>query len=234
MSERPPLVLLPGTLCTEQTFRHQVAHLADLADPRVLVLTEGETAQESARWILRRAPERFALVGFSQGGVVAFEIMRWAPERVTKLCLMSTNPNAPTQAQLETWRRWSEAALAERWGEVVVDFLAGLHPARACDPWLGRAIEEMAERTGKETFLKQLKVLTSRIDSRPYLPQIACPTLLLVGRQDPLTPVALHEEMAGLIPGSVLVPIEESGHYSPMERPQAVTAALRYWLAAGN
>jgi pimeloyl-ACP methyl ester carboxylesterase len=62
------------------------------------------------------------------------------------------------------------------------------------------------------------------------LAAIRCPTLVLVGRQDALTPVSLHEQMAAAIPRAALVIVEQCGHLSPLEQPQAVTAALRYWL----
>ncbi len=69
-----------------------------------------------------------------------------------------------------------------------------------------------------------------RPDSRPGLPEIACPTLVLCGRQDAQTPVECHQEIAAAIPGAKLTVIEDCGHLSPRERPEAVTAALRAWL----
>ena len=70
----------------------------------------------------------------------------------------------------------------------------------------------------------------ARPDGRDDLSRIKCPIMILCGRQDALTPVEVHEEMAASIPNSRLVIIEESGHMTTMERPQAVTAFLRDWL----
>lgn len=92
-------------------------------------------------------------------------------------------------------------------------------------------ITAMADSVGKDAFLRQQKAIMGRPDSRPGLPEIACPTVVICGRDDVLTPVALSEEIAGLIPGAGLVLIDECGHLSTMERPEAVNAALREWLA---
>ena len=222
------LVLLPGTLCTAATFEYQAAHLADLADALVLPLSVGETVAECAAWVLAQAPETFALAGFSQGAIVALEIVRQAPERVVKLALLDANPGGSTAAQLATWARWQKEARAGGFKTIVEGFTNGLHPQ--ADPSLRTTLEQMALETGVDTFATQLDMLASRVDSRPSLGAINCPTLLLVGRQDRVTPLELHEEMARLIPNAALVPIEDSGHYSMLEQPQAVTAVMRYWL----
>ena len=224
------LILLPGTLCTAATFEYQAAHLADLADPLVLPLSVGETVAACASWVLEQAPKTFALAGFSQGAIVALEIVRQAPDRVAKLALLDANPGGSTPEQLATWARWQKEARAGGFADIVEGFTNGLHPQ--AEPGLKTTLEQMALETGVDTFVTQLEMLASRVDSRPYLPFIACPTLLLVGRQDRVTPLELHEEMARLIPNAALVPIEDSGHYSMLEQPQAVTAVMRYWLTS--
>jgi len=233
MIGKQPLVLLPGTLCTELTFQHQVTHLDDICNPLVLPLQRGTTPRETAEWILAQAPQQFALAGFSQGAIVAFEMARLAPERLDRLALLDANPLSPREEQLVLWERWRRQARDEGLSEIIGDMIsAGVHPGRRHDLWLCAAIEQMAIATGVDAFIRQLEGLTKRIDSRPSLVHITCPTLLLVGRQDGITPLEFHEEMASLLPHVTLLPIEDSGHYSPMEQPQAVTAALRYWLQA--
>jgi pimeloyl-ACP methyl ester carboxylesterase len=90
----------------------------------------------------------------------------------------------------------------------------------------------MAERVGRDAFLRQQAAILGRPDSRPDLPGIRVPTLVAVGEQDVLTPPDLAEEMAAGIPGAVLHRIPGSGHLPPMEAPAATTALLRLWLAA--
>jgi pimeloyl-ACP methyl ester carboxylesterase len=72
----------------------------------------------------------------------------------------------------------------------------------------------------------------ARADQRALLPSIRCPTLVLVGAQDTLTPPHLAEEMAAAIPGARLVQVPDCGHLSTMERPEAVTAELIAWMNA--
>ena len=225
----PRLVFLPGTLCTEATFAFQVEGLSEVADVTVIPLREGSSIAASARWVLEQVTGSFTLVGFSQGAIVALEIMRVAPEWVTRLCLMSANPKGSTPEQLETWAGWQAATRAGRFAEIAVRFSDNIHPGHD-DEQLAKTINDMAFEVGPDIFIKQLDALASRIDSRPYLGNIRCPTLLLAGRHDRVTPFELHSEMHSLIPDAALVPVEDSGHYLPLEQPQAVTAVLRYWL----
>ena len=81
----------------------------------------------------------------------------------------------------------------------------------------------MAEETGAEAFLRQQKAIMTRPDVRPVLAAITCPTLVLVGDGDELTPPALSQEIAAAIAGSRLVVVADCGHLSTMERPDAVT-----------
>jgi pimeloyl-ACP methyl ester carboxylesterase len=108
-----------------------------------------------------------------------------------------------------------------------------IHEERLTDVVLTDRVKRMAEQIGPEAFHRQQKAIMSRSDSRSYFAEYDLPTLVLCGRQDALTPVTLHEEMAELIPGAKLAIIEDSGHLSTMERPQAATALLRHWLLYG-
>jgi pimeloyl-ACP methyl ester carboxylesterase len=184
----------------------------------------------TAQWILEQVTQPFILLGFSQGAIVALEIMRLAPQRVSKLCLMSANPRAATPTQLETWQKWQQEIRDGKFSEVIRRFPNNLHPRKRDDPTLQETILNMAKETGPDIFITQLQALASRIDSRPHLAQIECPTFLIAGRQDAITPIDLHQEIHALIPQSVLVPVEDCGHYVTLEQPQAVTALLHYWL----
>ena len=232
MTDRPTLVLLPGLLCDARLWRPQADALSDIADIVIADMTRDETMAGMASRALDAAPERFALAGLSMGGYVALEIMRAAPERVTRLALLDTGARADTPEQ--TTRRRDLIGLADR-GEfkAVSPRLLPLfiHEDRLSDKPLVDDITAMADSVGKDAFLRQQKAIMGRPDSRPSLPEIACPTVVICGRDDVLTPVALSEEIAGLIPGAGLVLIDECGHLSTMERPEAVNAALREWLA---
>ncbi len=232
MARPLPLVLLPGLLCDPDLWSHQVAHLGEVATPAVLDLTGADSMAALACAVLDRSPDRFALAGLSMGGYVALEIMRRAPDRVVKLALLDTNAREDTPEQ--TARRNALVAISEKGGfeRIVPTMLPNLvHPDRLEDWELVTRVEGMAAKVGPAAFRRQQAAIMGRLDSRPHLPAIACPTLVLCGRQDALTPPALHAEMAAGIPGARLAVIEDCGHLSSLERPQAVTALLRDWLA---
>ena len=228
-----PLVLIPGLLCDVQLWRAQVENLSSIADIWIADHTRSNTMDGVARDVLADAPfTRFALAGLSMGGYIAFEIMRQAPQRVAALALLDTAAEADLPEQ--TQRRREFIALSER-GEFprVTELLLPLlvHPSRLADPALTSVIRSMAENIGKAAFARQQQAIMSRADSRELLSGIACPTLVLCGRQDALTPLARHEEIARGVNGARLEVVEDCGHLSTLEQPVPVNAALRSWLA---
>ncbi len=234
----PHLVLVPGLMCDAEVWTHQAAGLAALATIEVADHGTLDSLGKMADRILTRAPARFALAGHSMGGRIAFEVLRRAPERLTGVALMDTNylPRSPEEgggqeaanryALLEIARKEGIRAMAAAWIQGMV------HPDRLRDTDLIHSIVEMMARKTPEVFAAQIQALLARRDATPVLPQIQCPTLVLCGRQDAWSVLARHEEMAALIPASRLVVIENCGHMSTMERPEAVTAAMRDWLEA--
>ena len=231
--KRIPLVLIPGLLCDAQLWASQVARLADIADIWIADHTRSDTMKGVARDVLADAPfANFALAGLSMGGYIALEIMHQAPQRVTRLALLDTAANAELREQTE--RRMALIALAER-GEFprVAEILLPLsiHPSRLAEPALAEVVESMAENTGREAFVRQQHAIMSRADSQGLLATIDCATLVLCGRQDALTPLVRHEEIAAAIKDALLVIIEDCGHLSTLEKPAEVNAALRRWLA---
>jgi pimeloyl-ACP methyl ester carboxylesterase len=233
-----PLVLVPGLLCDERLWQPQAERLANLSDPIIANVIGDSSVSEMARSVLDAAPSagRFALAGLSMGGYVALEVMRVAPERVARLALLNTSARADTPEQTSERRELIELAEKGRFEEVPRRLLPRmLHPDRLDDERLTSTVFGMADAVGPEAFVRQEEAIIGRPDSRETLSGIACPTLVLCGREDALTPLPLHEEMASLIPGSRLRVVEKCGHLSTLERPEAVTAALREWLeTAGN
>ncbi len=226
-------MLVPGLLCDDTLFAPQVEALSDLAQCWIPGLLSEESMSAMARKVLRDVPfDRFALAGLSMGGYVCMEIMRQAPERVTGLGLLDTR--AAVDVPEETRRRHELVRLAQtaRAFQPVTKLMLPLlmHPSRQHDEVLVKAITDMAERVGVEAYVLQQRAIMSRPDSRSDLRRVRVPSIVVCGRQDALTTLAQHEEMAALIPGAELVVIEECGHISSLERPEEVTAALRNWL----
>jgi pimeloyl-ACP methyl ester carboxylesterase len=208
-----------------------VVELTSVARVHVADHTTANSMSAIAATILAAAPARFALCGLSMGGYLALEIMRHAPERVTRLALLDTNARADTPERVQIRRAQVATAETEGFGPGLKTLTPLLiHPRRLSDAALVGSIERMTLQTGVTHFARQQSAISGRPDGRPGLAAIKVPTLVLVGREDILTPVADAEEIARGIAGSKLVIVEDCGHLSTLEQPSVVTAALRTWL----
>ncbi len=229
---RTPLLLLPGLLCDGALYQAQIAAVADIAAPIVGDLTRHDSLADMAAAMLAETPEYFSLVGLSMGGYVAQEIMRQAPHRVIRLALLDTSAHADSDERRAQRRGLIELAGKGHFKGVTPRLLPQLlSPDRLTDQALVDTIIGMAERIGRDAFLRQQAAIMGRPDGRTDLGRIACPTLVLCGRQDALAPPAVHQEMAAAIPGAELVVVEDCGHLSTLEQPDIVSDALRRWLA---
>jgi pimeloyl-ACP methyl ester carboxylesterase len=228
-----PLLLVPGLLCSARLYAPQVTALWPLGPVTVADHRRDADVAAIAARILADAPPRFALAGLSMGGYIAFAMLRQAPERIAKLALLDTSARPDTPEQSAAREKFIAMAEAGQLAEVV-DTLAlrFLHRDRRTDATLNRVIRDMAADTGVEAFVRQQKAIMTRPDSRPQLSSIACPTLVLVGEGDELTPPSLAQEIAAGIAGARLVTVPDCGHLSTVERPEAVNAALAEWLEA--
>lgn len=226
------VVMLPGLLCDAAVFNRQVDALADAGGITVADLTAGTSIEAMASDVLARAPKgRFVLVGLSMGGYVALEIMRRAPERVSALALIGCRADPDTAAQ--TARRESLIARAAHSYPRVIESLMSsmVLPENTGTPEVGSAFQSMANSLGVEVFVRQERAIMGRQDSRPVLPGIQCPTLLIAGQQDLIAPPETQREMAAAIPGARLALIERCGHLATLEQPDQVAVILRDWLA---
>ncbi len=228
-----PIVLVPGLNCSARLYAEQIPTLWQFGAVMLADHRRDDTIAGIARRILAAAPPRFALVGLSMGGYIGFEIMRQAPERVAKLALLDTGAGAETPERTAQRRPLLELAREGRFAEITDNqFSLLVHRSRHDDAALKAVVRAMNEETGAEAYLRQQRAIMGRPDSRAGLAAIKCPTLVLVGDDDQLTPPALAREMAAGIAGARLVVIADCGHLSTLERPQAVTAVLVEWLNA--
>lgn len=222
-----PILLIPGLLSSPRLYSEQLPGLWRLGPVTVADHTRDADMTAIAARILETAPSHFALIGLSMGGYVAFEILRQAPDRVARLALLDTS--ARSDAPEQTQNRRAQIALAEsgRFGEIAdMLFPRLVHRDHRNDESLRRTVRLMAEETGAEAFVRQQTATMNRIDSRPGLGAISCPTLVVVGEGDELTPPELARELADGIPHVQLVVIPGAGHASTLEQPEAVTRAL--------
>lgn len=231
MSE--PLVLLPGMMCDERLFGPQAAALSAGRDMIHGDITGAADMESLAAEVLDAAPPAFALAGLSMGGIVAMEVIRQAPERVTRLALLDTNPRAELPEvrarrgpQIEAVRAGGLARVMRE--ELKPNYLTpGPRHREILDLCMAMALD-----LGAEVFERQSLALRDRPDQQATLRAVRVPTLILCGRQDALCPVDRHELMHALVPASRLVIVEGAGHLPTLEQPGAVTVALEDWLGA--
>ncbi len=231
MPAKQDLVMIPGLLCSDDLFRDQVRGLSDVANIRIGRVLKAAGLEAMAQAILRAAPPRFALAGLSLGGYVAFEILRQAPERVSRLALLNANARADRAEQI-AFRRML-IGLANTMGPRNVQAAALpmlVHKARLGERDLVDRVLNMADAVGRAAFVRQQEAIIARPDNRAFLAEIKLPTVVVVGDQDALTPVKVANELHDAIAGSKLEVIAQCGHLSTMERPAAVNAILRAWL----
>jgi pimeloyl-ACP methyl ester carboxylesterase len=227
----PPITLLPGLACDAELWRDQVAALAPLRRVHVSdVHSRLGTLPEMAAALLAQHDGDLWLCGTSMGGMVALEVVRQAPGRVKALALLasSARPDTPELIRL----RSDAIVLFEqgRMREVLQANVAfAFDPAHAAA--LSPAYLAMMDRAGAQQLIAQNRAIMARADQRPLLPRITCPTLVVVGQSDLLTPPEHAREMAALIPGARLVVLPDCGHLLTWEQPDRVNALLIDWLA---
>ncbi len=230
---KQPLLLLPGMMCDHRQWENQIAALSDVCAPIIVGdLTSADTIRGLAMNVLASAPPQFALAGLSMGGIVAFELWRQAPERITHLALLDTNarPDAPERQSIRMEQ--IGAVLGGQLRSVVIEglkpaYLAARHRSNQA---LLDVIVAMAIELGPRVFERQSLALTNRADSRPMLHTITCPTLVLHGDEDVLCSRSDHEFIVCAIPGSRHVVVPGCGHLSTLESPTAVNTELRALL----
>ncbi len=230
---REAVVFLPGLLCDARLFGPQIADLSREYAVTCAPVTGGERIEEIASGLLDILPKRFALAGHGLGGIVAIEVIRRAPDRVTRIALMDTTPLADTPQMAAERDPRIIRTRAGRFDEVLREELPS--SALAPGPYRGEIqslMTDMARGLGPEIYIRQSRALQRRRDQQPALRRIAVPALVLCGAVDTLYPPKRHSFMAELIPGAVLEVLEGAGHLPPLEAPEATADALRRWLAA--
>lgn len=231
MAEMETLVFVPGLNCTDRLFAPQIEALRGTCRTLVADHRRDDTMAGISRRLLAEAPERFAIAGLSMGGYICLEVIRQAPERVTRLALLDTSARPDSDEATANRRRLMALAEAGRLEEIHRTLWDRLvHPDHRSDAALEDIHRQMLVETGAEAYLRQQEAIIARADSRPLLPGIEIPTLVLVGAEDVITPPELAREMAEPVEWASLVVVPHCGHLSTLEQPEAVTRALRAWL----
>lgn len=227
-----PLVFLPGMMCDARLFGPQIAAFSADRAVTVAPVTQGERVEEIASILLDALPKRFALAGLSFGGIVAMEVLRRAPDRVTRLALLDTNPLAETPQMAAMREPQIVKVRAGRLREVMAEEMKPNYLAPG--PFKNEVLDlvmDMATALGPDVFVRQSRALQKRRDQQATLRQCKVPAMVMCGAHDALCPPKRHEFMAELIPFAELRILDQSGHLPTLEQPDETIAVLRDWLA---
>ncbi len=222
---RTPLVLLPGLSSNKILWQHQSYHLSDIALVQIISAVQ-DTPEKMVQVILDEAPPQFALAGHSMGGWLCLELMRVAPSRVTQLCLINTTARMDSKEKTIRRKEMIQKAKAGQFQEVV----EAMTEHFVFNPLVKNDVKKMFLEVGMQAFINQQHAMIERKESQSILSIIACPTLVIHAARDKNFSFEEHEELVNQIPNAELAIVENSGHMSPMENPEAITVLLRNWL----
>ncbi|WP_425038293.1 alpha/beta fold hydrolase [Primorskyibacter sp. S187A] len=225
-----PLLLLPPEGADARFWAPAMTGLGMERMVMVAPVHLGDRIEEMASEIVTSAPPKFALCGAGLGGMVAMEVMRRAPERVSRLALLDTSPHAGTPDEAAD----REALVIKvKTGQLMPSFegelrAAGLAPVPQAAEVMALALD-MVDHIGPDCYARQMRCLMRRKDQQATLRRIKCPVMVACGSGNLRYPVKRHQSMAELIPYAELEVIEGAGHLAPLEQPEAVITMLRRW-----
>ncbi|MFQ1702789.1 alpha/beta fold hydrolase [Loktanella agnita] len=225
------LVMIPPMLCDARVFAEQMRDLS--CDHAVMFApsTTGERMEEIASQILTWSPGKFALAGAGMGGMIAMEILRRAPERVTRIALISSSPLPDTPDAAAAREPQIIAAKAGRWEDVLQHEINSTWMCPAADKVeIVRLLTDMGHALGPDVYVRQARALQRRKDQQLTMRKIRQPAIVICGRHDGQYPMKRHEFLAELIPYAELDVIEQAGYLPTLEAPEAVCDSLRRWM----
>ncbi|HVN81015.1 MAG TPA: alpha/beta hydrolase [Terriglobia bacterium] len=227
------VLLLSGLLCDERLWAASVEDLA--VRVHIPEMAEGNSIPAMADAILSRSPRRFAVAGFSLGSCVALEIFARAPGRVTRLALLSAAVHGPPDPVRQHYLRSIPAIESGGLSEYLQDaFPRYVAPHRAHDQALWEIFSGMGESLGSAVAVRQMQALLDYPGYGGDLGAIRCPVAVIGGAEDRRATPEVHAELSRQIHGAVLTLIQGAGHFTPLEKPEAVKKALRVWLSCPN
>lgn len=226
-----PVVLLPGMMCDARVFAHQIDDLSRDHVVTVAPVTQASRVEDLAKSLLAKLPSRFVLIGHCMGGVVAMDMLRQAPERVDRICIMDASPLADTPEEAAAREPMIIKAKAGQLAEILPEFTKPDYLAAGPDRVeILRRLHQMGAELGSDIFLRQSRAMQRRRDQQATLRRCKCPALIVCGDEDMLTPVRRHTFMAELMTDARLERISGAGHFPSLEQPDLVTGILRDWL----
>ena len=226
-----PVVMIPGMMCDERIFAHQIEELSTDTDIYIADISKYSSIQELASDVLENSPPKFFLVGHSMGGIVAMEMCSQEPDRIEKLVIMDSNH----KSELEETKLKREPQIRDVIsGNLAQVMKEEMKPNYLADSYKQKDIlntcMEMALTLGPEVFVRQSRALQSRDDQQSTLMELDIPVLIMCGSEDKLCSLEKHELMHNIINDSKLEVIKNAGHLPTLEQPTKTTEVLKTWL----
>jgi pimeloyl-ACP methyl ester carboxylesterase len=226
--KKTPLILLPGLLSNDTVFQHQITQLGHMTDIHVITLENVNSPDAMTDKILKLAPPQFMLAGHSIGGWIALRLMKIAPERIIKLCILNTAARGIDSSELSARQtildRIDNGEFQTIAFEIAEKFVFNKH--------IQQTVLNMFLQVGEQALINQTRAMMMREDLRDTLPAIHCKTLVIHAEQDRRFTLDLVRELSHLIPNSRFKVIPQCGHMSPMEHPQQITDLMREWAVS--
>ena len=184
----------------------------------------------SAAWLLRLLDglgiARATLVGHSMGALIALETAATAPGRVEQLVLLGAAARMPVHPGLLAAAADDlpkAAAMIADWG---IGTAAKLTGGGTPGVSLATSARRLLESSPPGTLAADLAACSAYAEGEARAATLRCPTLVLCGAQDRMTPARQGQKLAALIPGARLVTVPAAGHMLMLERPKPVLEAL--------
>ena len=226
-----PVVMIPGMMCDERIFAHQIEELGTDTEVYIADISKYSSIQELASDVLKNSPPNFFLVGHSMGGIVAMEMCSQEPDRIEKLVIMDSNP----KSELEETKLKREPQIRNVIsGNLAQVMKEEMKPNYLADSYKQKDIlntcMEMALTLGPEVFVRQSRALQGRDDQQSTLEDLDIPVLIMCGSEDKLCSLEKHELMHNIINDSKLEVVMGAGHMPTLEQPQKTTEVIKSWL----
>ena len=226
-----PVVMIPGMMCDERIFAHQIEELGTDTEVYIADISKYSSIQELASDVLENSPPKFFLVGHSMGGIVAMEMCSQEPDRIEKLVIMDSNP----KPELEETKLKREPQIRDVVsGNLAQVMKEEMKPNYLADSYKQKDIlntcMEMALTLGPEVFVRQSRALQDRDDQQSTLKDLNIPVLIMCGAEDKLCSLEKHELMHNIINDSKLEVVMDAGHMPTLEQPQKTTEVIKSWL----
>jgi len=241
----PPVVLLHGYPFNRTLWKDQVEALRD--DYRVITpdlrgfgdsdasdgaATMSRMARDIAQLLDALEISSATIGGLSMGGYVVLAFYKQFASRVSGLLLADTRPQSDTEENKQVRASQAQEVMAEGMAGIADAMLPKLLTSETVSrrPEVVKRVRDMMIKTNPAGAAAALLGMAVREDQTSLLSQIAVPTLILVGREDPITPVADSEKMHDQIKGSRLIVIENAAHVSNIEQADVFNVELRSFL----